>query len=405
MTSTAPARPLLYLISQYPAGPHTFIRREILALERQGHEVVRVSVRRWSGKLVDPQDISEEARTTYILEARWLALLASVAEAALMKPGAFAKAVWEMLRIWWPSDRPLALHVIYLIEACWLSKYMKGVSPRHLHAHFGTNPAEVAMLTHLISGVPYSFTVHGYDEFDKPVALGLQQKIEHAKFVAAISSYGRSQLMRWARVADWAKIAVVRCGIDQSFYDTPAVAPEQANQFVSIGRLCKEKAQLILLDALALLVKEGVDARLVFVGDGDLRPELEQRIAELSLGDRVRITGWVGSPDVRKELLDSVALAHPSFADGLPVAVMEAMALRRPVIACYIAGTPELVEDGQTGWLVPASSLDQLADRMRQCLALPEDKRAEMGERGRARVLVQHQIDSEAAKLAQLFAN
>ena len=258
------------------------------------------------------------------------------------------------------------------------------------------------MYTHLLTGVPYSFTVHGYDEFDNPKALGLSYKVEHASFVATVSSYSRSQLMRWARIEDWSKIAVIHCGLGEESYATVDSVPKP-NRFVSVGRLCKEKAQLVLLEALSQLVQEDIDAEVVFVGDGEMRMPLEQRVDELKLRDHVRITGWLDGNGVRDELVSARALVHPSFADGLPIVIMEAMALRRPVITCYIAGTPELVREGETGWLVPASSVDDLAGAMKRCLATSVPDLAQMGENARVRVRERHRVDAQAAKLGQLF--
>ena len=260
------------------------------------------------------------------------------------------------------------------------------------------------MLARELGGPPYSFTVHGPEEFDAPESLGLGEKIRRADFVVAISSYGRSQLYRWSEHSAWPKIQVVHCGLDAAFHAAlPAIPPSPA-RLVCVGRLCEQKGQLLLLDALARIVRKGIPIELVLAGDGEMRPEVEALIGSLGLRDRVRITGWIDSAQVRDELLAARALVLPSFAEGLPVVIMEAMALRRPVISTFVGGIAELVRQGEDGWIVPAGDVDALAAAIEGCLATPAARLAEIGEGARARVLERHSVDVEAAKLAALFA-
>ncbi|MFC7408443.1 glycosyltransferase [Hydrogenophaga atypica] len=275
---------------------------------------------------------------------------------------------------------------------------------QHIHAHFGTNSAEVVMLTHALGGPAYSFTVHGPEEFDKPEALHLREKMTSARFVVAISSYGRSQLYRWLPHAHWHKVEVVHCGLDKAFHEVPAVHVPAAPRLVCVGRLCEQKGQLLLVRAAALVKARGIPFEVILAGDGEMRPQIQQEVTRLGLGGQVHITGWVSSARVRDELLAARALVLPSFAEGLPVVIMEAMALRRPVLSTYVAGIPELVLNGETGWLFPAGDVEALASAMAACLAAPTGELDAMGEAGRERVLARHDVDTEAAKLAALFA-
>ena len=398
-------RTIVYLVNQYPKGSHSFIRREIQALERLGLSIKRVSLRRVREALVDRRDIEESRKTTYILESGLSVLLTSVALAATRSPRGFWRSVRQLRQFSKRSGRPLWIHAAYLMEACWLANYMRRIGARHLHAHFGTNPAEVAVYANLMGCVPYSVTIHGYDEFDHPEALGLLTKIELATFVVAISSFTRSQLMRWCRTADWRKIVVVHCGLDAEFYEHTDGTTPTSEHLVSVGRICKDKGQLFLIEAVARLVQDGVDIKLTIVGDGELRQELETRIDELGVRDCVNTTGWLSSEDVRTAMLSARALVHPSFADGLPVVVMEAMALERPVIACRISGTPELVLEGKTGWLVPAGNSDDWVGAMKACLGATEEECQRLGANAKQRVLMRHNADVEASKLAELFGS
>jgi glycosyltransferase involved in cell wall biosynthesis len=135
-----------------------------------------------------------------------------------------------------------------------------------------------------------------------------------------------------------------------------------------------------------------------------MRETLQQRIEELGLTDAVRITGWISGAQVREEILQARALVLPSFAEGLPVVLMEAMALSRPVISTYVGGIPELVLDGKTGWLVPPGDVDSLAQAMLHCLDASEEQLRAMGEAGRQRVQVRHDVQKESSRLKALLA-
>ncbi len=260
------------------------------------------------------------------------------------------------------------------------------------------------MLVRELGGPPFSFTPHGPEEFDKARFIGLPEKIARASFVAAVSSFGRSQLYRYTRYEMWDKIKVIHCGLENAFYESVVAMPASlSNRLVCVGRLCEQKGQALLIEAASHLAKQGVDFELVLAGDGEMRREISRLIADYDLVRQIRITGWVSSERVRAEILASRALVLPSFAEGLPVVIMEAMALRRPVLTTYVAGIPELVIPGENGWLIPAGSVDALAAALEELLACPADALTRMGEAGYRRVLQRHSIDIEAAKLAALF--
>ena len=394
---------IAYLINRYPAVSHSFIRREILALERQGHEIMRLSIRGWDEVLQSNEDLQERTRTRYVLQSGALPLIAALLTIAISRPLKLMKALGLIWRIGRKSDRPLFVHLIYLLEACQITLWMQAGKIDHLHAHFGTNSAEVAMLARELGGPTWSFTAHGPEEFDKAEFIALPEKIRRAQAVVAVSSFGRSQLFRQVSHQYWSKIQVVHCGIEAAFYDNAPDRPADARRLVCVGRLCEQKGQLLLLEAVQRLVTQGTHLELVLAGDGEMRPEIETLIARYKLKDIVRITGWISSDQVREELLAARALVLPSFAEGLPVVIMEAMALRRPVISTFVAGIPELVHPGEHGWLVPAGDVDSLATALQNCLDQPLDAINQMGTAVRAQVLERHDIDKEALKLTDLF--
>lgn len=394
---------IAYLVNQYPKVSHSFIRREILALERQGFDVQRIAVRGWNGELVDDEDLRERDRTRYVLQDGMASLLVASMRMLATSPLRFFKALRLSLKMGWRADRSWPFHLIYLAEACLIVPWLREFGARHLHAHFGTNSAEVAMLATTLGGPPYSFTVHGPEEFDKPEFLGIKEKVSRSAFVVAISSFGRSQLFRWVNYVDWPKVQVVHCGLEPVFHAVPAVPIPAAPRVVCVGRLCEQKGQLLLVNAVSQLLRKGIEIELVLAGDGEMRAELESLITQRRMQGRVHITGWISSDQVRAEILAARALVLPSFAEGLPVVIMEAMALRRPVLTTYVAGIPELVRPGESGWLFPAGDVDALAAVLEEFLATPVSVLEAMGEAGYRRVLERHSVDIEAEKLAQLF--
>jgi colanic acid/amylovoran biosynthesis glycosyltransferase len=402
--STHDADPVVYLVNRYPGISHTFIRREIQALERLGHRIARASIRS-GGDLVDPVDQAEERITDRLLDNK-ARLVISLPWALFSRPVGFFRALGDMARMTRRSDRSILRHAICFIEACTLARIVQRQGARHIHAHFGTNSTEVAMFAAAIAGCSFSFTVHGCEEYDKPEALGLRLKIARAQFVVAVSYFGRAQLLRWCRAEDRAKVQLVRCGLDRTSFETEQKAPPAySRRFVCVARLCAEKALTIMLEACAILARQGQDFELVIVGDGELRAELEAMIEAKALTHRVTITGYLDGPAVRRHIRASRALVMSSFAENLPVVIMEAMALGRPVIATAVGGIAELVAAQETGWLVAPSSPDDLAKAMTDCLDAADEDIRRMGENGRQRIMRNHDVGKEAAKLSLLLGS
>jgi colanic acid/amylovoran biosynthesis glycosyltransferase len=389
---------IAYFINQYPKVSHTFIRREILALERLGFSIQRIALRGWSETTPDAEDQKEQAITRYVLRSGVWGVIAPALRLLLASPRKMWQALRLAIHVSCHSDHRLLLHVVRLAEACCILAWLRENGSQHLHAHFGTNSAEVAMYVHSLGGPPYSCTVHGPEEFESPMCLA--EKVGRSAFIAAISSYGRSQLYLRCTTADWPKIHVVRCGVEPAFYQDAGLEAPRDHRLVCVGRLCEAKGQLLLIEATAQLRSKGVKVELVLAGDGPLRGEIEASIKRHGLGEHIRITGWISSEGVRREILAARALVLPSFAEGLPVVIMEAMTLRKPVLSTYVAGIPELVRNGENGWLIPAGSLQELADVMQDCLAKTSQEIAHMGAAAFERATTLHSIDVEAAKLA-----
>ena len=402
---------LAYLVNTYPRASHSFIRREIQALERQGLKIHRFAMRSDRAALVDAGDLQEDASTEHLLSAGagrifvralgWMVLhpLASLQALRLaLRCGASGAGAGGV-----PGTGGRLRHLIYLTEAAYLARRCADLRISHLHAHFGTNSTTVAMLCAALGGPGYSFTVHGPEEFDAPLALSLPEKLSRARFAVAISSFGRSQLCRWTNPNHWPRLRIVHCGIEPSKFARILPIPPGGPHLVAIGRLAGQKGFHLLIEAMALAAPALPGLRLTLIGDGPLRAALEADILARGLQDRIHLTGWLDEQALRQHLTQATALVLPSFAEGLPMVLMEAMATSRPVIATAIAGVPELVTP-DSGWLVPAGDVQALADALASLAATPPAKLTEMGAAARTRVLVRHDVDIEARKLAALFA-
>lgn len=391
---------IAYLVNYYPDISHSFIRREILALEALGISVARFAIRSCPRKLVDQADLLELEKTRVVLNIGLAKLFLELLIVAVTRPIQFTKTLGLTIKIGWGSDRGVVNHFAYLAEACVLLRWFQELNISQVHAHFGAHPTAVAMLCNLLGGPPYSFTVHGPEEFDKAKLISLDKKIQQAAFVVAVSNFGKSQLYRWCDYQQWSKIHVVHCGVDKMFLNTPRQPIPDEPRLVCIGRLCEQKGQLLLIEAASQLASEGLEFKLVLVGDGPLRSAIEDLISKFGLQDRVEITGWASNFEVQQQILASRVMVLPSFAEGLPVVIMEALALGRPVISTYVAGIPELVESGVCGWLVPPGSIEFLTTAMREALQSPVAILEKMGNAGAERVAKYHDAAQEAQKLA-----
>lgn len=400
MTYTASLPRLAYLTSWYPSVSHTFILREVEALRTLGADVLPASIRQSPPEQHPGEAEQAEARRCFnILPAakRPATLLAAVGF-ALARPARLARIAaqaWKMRR---PGLRGTIWQLAYLVEAVVLAHWLARKEVGHLHVHFTDGVATAGMLAAGLADIPWSLTVHGPADFNDPPGWHLGLKVKHAAFVACISHFARSQVMIHTDPADWPKLRIVHCGIDPALYDRATAPPGEPVELLFVGRVVPVKGLRILLEALKD-VKTPV--RLTIVGDGPDRAILERAAAPL--GGRVRFTGYLSQAQVAETLAATHVVVLPSFAEGVPVMLMEAMASSLPVIATQVAGTSELVEEGVSGRLVSpgnAAALTQAID----ALAADPDLRQRMGEKGRAKVCAEFDGSAEARRLAAFFA-
>lgn len=394
---------LAFLTTEYPKASHTFVRRELLAVEKLGHEIQRLSIRDALATCVDPADKAEAEKTTICLNQPKLGMIASALKVAVTRPRRFLDAVRTTYQLWKASDRGWIKHLAYLVEAASLLPVLERDNVEHIHVHFGKNAADVALMIKKLGGPGYSLMIHGPGEFDGPRTFSLGRKVAESRFTVAISHFATGQLRRWVEFKHWNKLHVVRCTIGEDFLKEIHPVDADSRKLVCIGRLTGQKGQLLLIDAVHQLVKQGIDVNLVLCGDGEMRDAIEARIAELGVEDHVEITGWIGEKEVRRHLIESRGMVLPSFAEGLPVAIMEALALGRPVVSTSIAGIPELLRNGENGWVIPSGCMDDLVQALRELLEANGERLNEMGRAGHERVKLQHHTDREAATLERLL--
>ena len=395
---------IAYLTSLYARASDSFVRGEVRAMRARGHRVHTFSIRRPpSSELVTDEIRAEHDATEYILDAGVRRLAVAAARAAVRWPGRMARAVARAMRLGTPGLRGRLWPFAYLVEAALLAERLDALRVQHLHNHIAGNAATVAMLASTLSGVPYSLTVHGSHELEHPGAAAIDLSVEHAKFVVGVSGFTRAQVLRFARVEDWPKVHVIRCGVTDSFMDRAAVPLPATPRLLAVGRLDAVKGYPVLVDAVELLVEQGVPVSVTIVGDGPLRPALERQIEALGIGGTIRLAGWRSAEEIASLVERCRAVVIASFSEGLPIVAMESLALRRPVIATTVGGLPELVRDGVSGWLVAPGSAEELAGAMRAALEVPSDEIERRGREGRALVAEMHDGRRSAARLEGLM--
>lgn len=393
---------LAYLTSQYPATSHTFIRREVSALRALGVDLQTFSVRAPApAELKSPSDQREAADTYTLLRQSPAAFAAAHLGELARRPGRYLSTLFLALRHRAPGLKPALLSLAHFAEAILLAAELRRRGIDHLHNHFANSGATVGLLASRQAGIRWSFTIHGISEFDYPAGLQLGDKIAAASFVACVSYFGRAQAYRLVDASEWGKLTVVRCGLELDQLPAPEASKGQRMQLILVGRLSAEKGIAGLLEALAMLAP-AERPELSIVGDGPLRGELDAMVDRLGLGADVTFLGRLPEAETLAAIASREALVLPSFMEGLPIVLMEAMALGKPVIATRVAGIPELVSDGENGLLFTPSNWAELADRIAE-LANDRDQGRRMGEAGTARIAAEFDIRKSAAILRDLF--
>lgn len=397
------SRKIAYLVSQYPAVNHTYILREIRELRRLGWDIDVASIRpdaRHVSQLTAVEQ-EEQSRTWYVTSQGIRGALRAHLASFTKQTRSYIRGILSAIRLGGFDFRQTIRNLIYITEALLVGRWMRSQGLSHIHIHFSST---VGLLVAKTFPVTISITIHGPSEFEKPASFHLREKIEASTFVCAISSYGRNQLMKNCSAEQWAKLETVPLGIDADvFIPSPRASFEHSSfDVICVGRLSPEKAQRILIDAVGRLVKEGRKLRLRLVGEGPDLNALERHIVACGLSEIVHLEGALNQDELKTLYRESDVFAMASFAEGVPVVLMEAMAMEIPCVATRIAGIPELIQDGLSGLLVEPLDVGQLATAIARLMDDPDLYRR-IAKAGRYKVIQKYNLSKNTVLLGNVF--
>jgi glycosyltransferase involved in cell wall biosynthesis len=380
---------------------HTFIEREISALRGHGAQVITTSVRYPEARhLIGAEEHAAVAETFYILRsARNPGVVLQAFAHILGSPRRAASTAALAIRTARPGIKGALWQGFYLLEAAILARHLKRRRVRHLHNHFADSSCTVSMLTSRLSGIPFSFTLHGPSDLFEPRSWHLSEKIAQADFVSCISYFARSQAMLFSHPKYWPKLKVVHCGVVPEKYESPASAAGIGLRLLFVGRLDRVKGLRVLFEAYEKARTLYPELSLTLIGDGPERAHAEREAARIG---GISLMGYQSQDAVAAAFGCADVLVLPSFAEGVPVVLMEAMAAGLPVIATRVGGVSELVDDRVSGILTPPGNADALYDAIVAMTGDPSG-RQKMGAIGRAKVRAEFDVRVEATRLLSLF--
>ena len=395
---------IAYLTGEYPRATDTFIQREVTNLRQQGIEVDTFSIRYIGDEyIVGPEQKLERDNTYYVLPPNVWTLLTSHLILLLRTPLLYLRGLMVAWQTKQPGIKGTIYQLFYFLEAGIVAWQMKRRNLKHLHNHFANSSGNVTLLASMLGGFSCSFTLHGPAIFFEPKLWHLDRKIKEALFISCISYYCRSQAMVFAPMEYWDKMHVIHCGIDPDLFNLVS-HQGQARQLLFIGRLASVKGLPILLESLAQLKPNYPDLCLTVIGDGPEKDYLQQMVKELNIENQVKFVGYQSQESVRNYLQQTEIFVLSSFAEGLPVVLMEAMAAGVPVIATQIAGVSELVDNGVNGYLVPPGNVAALTEKIEKLIVSPE-LRTQFSLQGRKKVEQEFNINDEVKRLSLIIRN
>lgn len=398
--------PIAYLTSQYPASSHTFIRREIAELREKGLDILTYSIRKPVSGLDHPMDIEAKDQTFYVLGQGATRHISAHGAALFKHPARYFKTLNRAMQHRVPGGKALLWSLFHFVESITLADQLRADNVSHLHNHFANSAANVGMLAAYFAKIPWSMTLHGISETDYPAGLLLGEKVAAAEFVACVSWFGRAQAMRISSPKHWGKFHTVRCGIalDRMPKRQPESLSGSPKRIICVARLSSEKGIIGLLEAFAGARKDGLEAELELLGDGPEKEAIEEKCKKLGIEGDVSFLGRRSEPDTLSAIAEADLLVLPSFMEGLPVVLMEAMALGVPVVASRVAGVPELIDDGENGRLFHPADWKGLQTAMLESLTNPEQSMM-MASKAEQTIAREFDIKVAVSPLPKLFAD
>ncbi|MDJ0648921.1 MAG: glycosyltransferase family 4 protein [Xenococcaceae cyanobacterium MO_188.B19] len=392
-----------YITGEYPRATDTFVQREVEALRKEGAEVFTFSVRRTADEhIVGVEQEAERDRTFYILPPNIIGLLTAHLYLLITSPARYFRSIklaWDTRQHGLKGN---LYQLFYFLEAGILAKEIKTKKIQHLHNHAPDSSGTVSMLAAELGDFSFSFTLHGPYIFFAPQAWRLDEKAKRAKFIICISNFARSQGMLFAPVEKWQQMHIIHCGVDPELFELVS-HNRVGNRLLYVGRLAATKGLPILLESIAKLRISHPDLILTVVGDGSDRKFLETMTKELDIEQNVKFVGYQSQTMVRQYMQQTDLFVLPSFAEGIPVVLMEALAAGVPVVTTQIAGISELVENGISGYLVPPGDMNSLTIKI-EALLKDAELRQKFGVAGRAKVEQEFNIYSEGSRLYRIMS-
>jgi glycosyltransferase involved in cell wall biosynthesis len=394
-----------YLTSQYPMLSMSFMLREVVELRSMGIEIHTASIntRDRPAERMTTEEAIEASNTYFIKDHGAKGAISAHAKTLLTNFGGYLRGVRMAFRLGGMDIAGVFYHLMYMTQALMLGVWMQRHRVRHLHVHLASQAATVGMYAQRIFGTGFSITAHGPDEFYDVAGHNLTEKIAVAEFICCISFYARSQLMKFSPYAHWDKLLVSRLGVDTDRFSRRTVAgPPETFVILSVGRMVPAKGQHQLIDAVERLAEQGRRVRLHLVGTGPDEASLRDLVSRFKDPGIVVFEGPVNQDQIRVLYEKADVFCIPSFAEGIPVVLMEAMAMEVPCVTTQITGIPELIRPGEDGLLVAPSDLDGLTEALARMMDEPE-LRERLRTSGRARVVEHYNLRRNMEKLAAIF--
>lgn len=395
---------LAYLLSQHPAVNHTFMVREVRQLRELGLDIRVISIREADrpDERLTREEIDEKRGTFYVKAQSLSSVVGAHVRTLFRRPGGYFRGLAHAVRLSNGRLRRRIHWLLYFAEAVVAGDWMTANGLTHVHTHYASN---VALLLSDVFPISMSVTLHGPDEFSDPAGFHLSEKVLRSVFVRTISDFGRSQTMNNSHHSNWQKLVVNRLGVDTgAFRVQPVREDPKPFELLNAGRLARVKAQHVLIDAMQILATGGRNVRLHLAGDGPDRRDLEAHVAAAGLQGKVLFHGFINQEELRKLYEQTDAFVLPSFAEGVPVVLMEAMSMGIPCIATWVNGIPELIRNEIDGVTVTPGDAQALAQAVELLMDQP-GLRSQLSTRARQRAVELADLATNVRQLAEIFAH
>lgn len=404
MTNIKPLA-LTYIIGTYPGLTTTFIDREVLALRSMGVQLQILSIRRPWTKLSAEQEVLQKD-VTYLLPVQWLSLIMGHLSYALTKPRTFFSTLLYLITRPHPSFAARLMTLIHFVEGVYAAYLLRRSPGQHLHAHFIDRAATVAMVASRLLGIPYSVTAHASDIYVNPVLL--KEKLASAKFVSTCTGYNRSYLSQFGKDLFNHKLLCIYHGLELDRYENKQQTKSGRPIILSVGQLQERKGLNYLVEACGLLRDRGIQFECRIVGEGPLRPILQDQLQRLGLEDSIRLVGALPHEEVIAQYQGATLFTLPAILgkdgdrDGIPNVILEALSMGLPVVSTNHSGIPEVIEEGVNGLLVPPEDAQALSLALERLICNPEMRNA-FGNAGRQIVADRFNPEKNARRLLEAF--